>query len=1050
MIGGWSTARDIFMTRLPLQATVQHLRKLVGFQSADEVGDARLLQRFVADSDAGAFQTLVHRHSNLVYGVCRRVLGQDQDAEDAFQATFLILARKAASISKGESLASWLHGVAFRTALSARKSVMRRRKYEEKSGAPNAPRMPESPVTAAALRELQTLLDEEVQSLPERYRAPFILCCWEGRSRAEAAQELGWKEGTVSSRLAHARLLLQKRLARRGVTLSAALSALMLAPDTTVAAGPLAEKTAAAVLAVESGSAAGAMSAHARTLATGVLHAMSKAAMKTTGLFCLAALLISVAIGGMVHATLNLGQAADKAQAPQDTAKPEVATGEKMPVMFDDLLNEAAAIIRTTPNAAFVLEEIAVAQAKGGNKEAASKTFAEVIDRLKNAVLAAEPPHQTAMVLASLARAQYLSGDTTNAKNSFGHAADLARSIKNDNGRADAFQLIARLQAECGDATGARQAAKDIQPEFYKGQVLADIALAQAKAGDVNGAIGHGSALDDAFHRALFWLGLAEWQAATNHADAKKALDTARRAIDQIKDAGHKPGLLVKLALLEGRLISSAAARKTYETARALAQREKGGVMTQESFLLQLAAVQASRAEREGEREEAKKTLDEALRASGKDGGFDVVAVRIALGEWRTAFRLIHAAPWNEHLRAEQLRHLAESQAKSGDAGGAYAWAAKESEPRLKALALLGVAQGMLQGKPAKAVQKGPTEEDIRNRPNPLADHSGEYRTLHDEWETSAADLEDWQTRRPLGRMVTQGELNTAFAGRFLDLARKYPEEVLAIEAIQMAVFLDVSGKHDEAAARILETVLDKNPTRWAQGMACLSLGRLLKEQADKARLLAAAKATGDLKWFDDHWDKDYVKKLKAADPEKLEKKAEKYYERIVAQYAEIKDGDTLLGDRAKAALFEIRELRVGDVAPDIKGEDIDGQEFKLSYYRGKVVVLVFSGHWCAACRGMYPRERELIKEFAGQSFVLLGVNSDEDRAKVKDLKTKGEVTWRNWWDGGSARGPIAKSWNVSAWPMVYVIDSNGVIRQRGNSDDGVASMVRTLLKNAR
>jgi RNA polymerase sigma factor (sigma-70 family) len=202
------------MAKRQLDTILRFLRHLGEARTQAELTDGQLLRRFVSGQDEAAFGVLVQRHGGLVLGVCRRVLHQEQDAEDAFQATFLVLARKAASIRNQGSLACWLHGVAHRIALNARKSTLRRQKHETRAER----RLSESPAAVAEGNDLHALLDEELRRLPERYRAPFVLCCLEGMSKREAADHLGWKEGTVSSRLARARALLQRRLTRRGIT----------------------------------------------------------------------------------------------------------------------------------------------------------------------------------------------------------------------------------------------------------------------------------------------------------------------------------------------------------------------------------------------------------------------------------------------------------------------------------------------------------------------------------------------------------------------------------------------------------------------------------------------------------------------------------------------------------------------------------------------------------------------------------------------------------------------------------------------------------------
>ncbi len=209
------------MVNKPLEIAFQHVRVLAAVHTARDSEDRELLERFVGDKDEAAFTALVERHGPTVLGVCRRALRNAHDAEDACQATFLVLARRAATVRKAASLSSWLHGVACRVAANLKRERLRRCRREREVRTPPSP----DPATEVSWREVRAALDEELGRLPEALRAPLILCYLEGRTRDEAARRLNLSVGCLHGRLERGRRLLCDRLARRGLTLSAALLA---------------------------------------------------------------------------------------------------------------------------------------------------------------------------------------------------------------------------------------------------------------------------------------------------------------------------------------------------------------------------------------------------------------------------------------------------------------------------------------------------------------------------------------------------------------------------------------------------------------------------------------------------------------------------------------------------------------------------------------------------------------------------------------------------------------------------------------------------------
>lgn len=318
-----------------LGAVVRHIRTLAAARSDIEQTDGALLRAFLSDNNQPAFEVLVRRHGPMVLRVCRRTLGNLHDAEDALQATFLVLAQKAASIRKHESLASWLHGVAYRMATDARKAAARRHARESRARAAQ----PHDPALTAAWQEIQALLDEEIGRLPETLRAPFILCCLERKSNAEAARQLGLQEATVGMRLSRARKLLQQRLIRRGVSLTMVLAAIGAGSESAAAAVPisLAVSIAQAAAGVAAGQAAGGLvSAKVAVLTEGVLKAMFLTKLKTIAVVLLAVALAGTGTGALTYHTLAAGQPDGETATPASQTQ-KASDAAQVPKLIDKL-----------------------------------------------------------------------------------------------------------------------------------------------------------------------------------------------------------------------------------------------------------------------------------------------------------------------------------------------------------------------------------------------------------------------------------------------------------------------------------------------------------------------------------------------------------------------------------------------------------------------------------------------------------------------------------------------------------------------------------------
>ncbi|HKB41786.1 MAG TPA: sigma-70 family RNA polymerase sigma factor [Gemmataceae bacterium] len=294
------------------------LGRLCGVVLRRESGDltnAQLLECFLASRDGAAFEALVRRYGPMVLGVCRRLLDV-HDAEDAFQATFLVLVRKAASVVPRERVGHWLWGVAYRTALKARAAAARRRSREKQ-----ARTLPEAEAPGEDTRgDLRPLLDEELNRLPEKYRVPVVLCYLAGQGKTAVAQQLGLPEGTVSSRLVRARELLRQRLSRRALILSGGALASALSSSGAPAAVPAPLISSTLTIATQRAATGTVIPPAVAVLAEGVLHAMFLTRFKVAAALLLAVGLLGTVAGAFTHRVL--------AEPPRDRVVTVKATPE--------------------------------------------------------------------------------------------------------------------------------------------------------------------------------------------------------------------------------------------------------------------------------------------------------------------------------------------------------------------------------------------------------------------------------------------------------------------------------------------------------------------------------------------------------------------------------------------------------------------------------------------------------------------------------------------------------------------------------------------------
>jgi RNA polymerase sigma factor (sigma-70 family) len=503
------------MATSQLSGFIGHLRRSALLPDGGPMTDGQLLERFLARRDEDAFEALVRRHGPMVWAVCRRVLRHLHDAEDAFQATFLVLARKAVSIRQRESVGSWLYGVAFRAALEAK--AARRRSRERQVGAVPEP---EAVVESDVWHDVRPLPDQELSRLPDKYREAVVLCDLEGKTRKEAARQLGVPEGTLSGRLTTARRMLAGRLARHGLAVSGgALAAVLYQGAASVAVGQAA--------------AAGVFSPQVVALTEGVLKTMLLTKLRLSPALFLVAAVFGTGLGLLVCQGLagdEKGVRAPEAAKPVAESAKDPVPGADQKVLQRAL--QAASDIKDPEQKARALVLVAEAQTKAGGRAAALQTLQrafKVGDALPNND--GKDFYVRMGVLGPVVGAQAEAGDVDAARRTLGAIGkpkvnDGVDDEFVDNCLASARVSIAVAQARAGkaeEAAGTVARIDERRREGFGTPAFAEIAGAWARAGDWKRAEETVKAIKNEDFQVRSWLAIAKVQAKVGKGDAARA-----------------------------------------------------------------------------------------------------------------------------------------------------------------------------------------------------------------------------------------------------------------------------------------------------------------------------------------------------------------------------------------------------------------------------------------------------------------------------------------------------------------------------------------------
>jgi RNA polymerase sigma factor (sigma-70 family) len=1125
------------MAAASLHHVLTYLRRVMHGGAGDRT-DGDLLRRFVAGRDEGAFETLLKRYGPMVLAVCRRILDNETDAEDAFQAVFLVLVRQACAVHRHESIGSFLHGVALRTALRFRSDLARRRHHERHGAA-----MPAAePTPDTVWRDLRPVLDEEVARLPGKYREPLRLCYLEGKTYDEAAHALGCSRGTISSRLTRARERLRRRLMGRGVTLSGSLLATVLVARAAPAAvpPPLLQVALRAAAEVVAGSANTMLvSSQVLQLSEEIVQSMSMSKLRIVAGLLLAVCALGVAGFALSRSLGGSGgafpgdEAAARAEgfpAWQECARLGSAVGSAQHVMFSPDSRTLATVdgdgvLRVWDTATWEQRVRYDVRKRYGDRYNVQYTPFSPDSRLLNLLGQVPDPDRPGQWLPEVMVLEVATGK------------EIAR-LPGHDGRfcPDGTSVFTWLRdtATLWDVPACRKrfdlkAAAPLAgsgiPTFSDDGALLFAPTASGRAHLWNTVTGKEQATVEGYTAAFAPDGkvlatqlpggvIKLWNTATGRergvirsngntglwpvfsADGRRLLTYASFMLKRNGQADLSPGVAIsqlRIRPVDIRLWDVATGKELAQ----LPGMSKYNVHA--AFSPDGKTVVYSRLE-------ADATDREELVLWDVEAGKDRIVLRTTEGLGTATFSrdgkvLFTAATTGANLKAwdpatgwrfPDVRSMMDAAclARSPDSRLLAALPGRVDPSAQRSMDLVvyrlsdrPLPAPVVRGQPARdaPVIAQPQIDEPRRTPaaRALANLRKESGAAVQEVIANLQGAKTDVERTPLQNQLVAGQARCA--ARALAIARDHSADPAAVEALEFCLhstsggFGGATGKvrdaalelirreflrspdlsrllyclahqHTDPACELLIEIAETSPHRVIRGRAAYVLAEALAEKADVARLIRLPELANRPELKE---KAAMLEPLRKADPDALDRRAEACYVRVQEKYADVARSDHepgTLGDAAERGLFALRHLGVGRTAPDIDGEDLDGKRFKLSDYRGQVVVLVFCGHWCGPCREMNPQKRRLAERLADRPFALVEVNSDEDREVVKRTMRKEKLPWRCWFDDGR-EGPIARRWNVHRWPSVYVLDAAGVIRYKDLHGEALDKAVMRLLQ---